>query len=208
MQFFGLLAHSTCLPSQTDLQAACCTTLRPTPTKLQMPRLVPIGVGGESAARLPPLVGMGRHMVAALPVGKDLLFSHPNRHFDNGSLTGLTSAMYLDAAGQPAACPDPGAGLHIKDRSGEGLGGVGGVGEGRQLSAPNCVLWLLRLMLLASLASSWASARQPTLASHAWLTCAPTSHLQATWCRCTSRPRTWASKWARRCRWAEGQLEW
>ncbi|KAI7841449.1 hypothetical protein COHA_004844 [Chlorella ohadii] len=39
-------------------------------------------------------------------------------HFDNGSLTGLTSAMYLDAAGQPAACPDPGAGLHIKDRAG------------------------------------------------------------------------------------------
>lgn len=42
------------------------------------------------------------------------------RHFDNGSLTGLTSAMYLDAAGQPATCTDPGAGLHIKDRAGEG----------------------------------------------------------------------------------------
>lgn len=41
------------------------------------------------------------------------------RHFDNGSLTGLTSAMYLDASGQPAACPDPGAGLHIKDRAGQ-----------------------------------------------------------------------------------------
>ncbi|PSC69333.1 2-oxoglutarate (2OG) and Fe(II)-dependent oxygenase superfamily [Micractinium conductrix] len=40
-------------------------------------------------------------------------------HFDNGSLTGLTSAMYLDAAGQPTACPDPQAGLHIKDRSGK-----------------------------------------------------------------------------------------
>ncbi|KAL4437794.1 hypothetical protein ABPG77_005706 [Micractinium sp. CCAP 211/92] len=39
-------------------------------------------------------------------------------HHDNGSLTGLTSAMYLSAAGKPVACPDPAAGLHIRDRSG------------------------------------------------------------------------------------------
>ncbi|KAL4443947.1 hypothetical protein ABPG75_011684 [Micractinium tetrahymenae] len=40
-------------------------------------------------------------------------------HYDNGSLTGLTSAMYLTAAGEPTACPDPAAGLHIRDRSGQ-----------------------------------------------------------------------------------------
>ena len=48
-------------------------------------------------------------------------------HYDNGSLTGLTSAMYLDAAGQPAACPDPQAGLHIRDRSGGWAGGWGSI---------------------------------------------------------------------------------
>ncbi|KAL4853898.1 hypothetical protein ACK3TF_005139 [Chlorella vulgaris] len=39
-------------------------------------------------------------------------------HTDHGSLTGLCSALYLDAAGQPTACPDPQAGLHVRDRSG------------------------------------------------------------------------------------------
>ena len=57
-------------------------------------------------------------------------------HYDNGSLTGLTSAMYLDAAGQPAACPDPQAGLHIRDRSG---GWVGGRAGGRASGAASAV---------------------------------------------------------------------
>lgn len=51
-------------------------------------------------------------------------------HHDSGSLTGLTSAMYLTAGGEPTACPDPGAGLHIRDRSGRvvqvGVGGGAG----------------------------------------------------------------------------------
>lgn len=39
-------------------------------------------------------------------------------HKDHGLLTGLTSAMYLDANGQQGECKDPGAGLHVRDRSG------------------------------------------------------------------------------------------
>ncbi|KAG2454590.1 hypothetical protein HYH02_000431 [Chlamydomonas schloesseri] len=39
-------------------------------------------------------------------------------HTDHGSLTGLTSAMYLDASGNEVPNPDPAAGLYIRDRSG------------------------------------------------------------------------------------------
>ncbi|PNW86984.1 hypothetical protein CHLRE_02g104100v5 [Chlamydomonas reinhardtii] len=39
-------------------------------------------------------------------------------HTDHGSLTGLTSAMYLDASGHEVPNPDPAAGLYIRDRSG------------------------------------------------------------------------------------------
>ncbi|KAG2486583.1 hypothetical protein HYH03_014753 [Edaphochlamys debaryana] len=39
-------------------------------------------------------------------------------HYDHGSLTGLTSALYLDARGQEVPCPDPAAGLYIQDRAG------------------------------------------------------------------------------------------
>ncbi|KAK9472211.1 uncharacterized protein V1510DRAFT_430685 [Dipodascopsis tothii] len=41
-------------------------------------------------------------------------------HLDHGTLTGLTAAMYLDAAGGPElpASPDPAAGLYIRDRRG------------------------------------------------------------------------------------------
>jgi hypothetical protein len=40
-------------------------------------------------------------------------------HTDHGSITGLASAMYTDAAGNEVACPDPQAGLYIKNRHGE-----------------------------------------------------------------------------------------
>lgn len=39
-------------------------------------------------------------------------------HTDHGSLTGLTSAMFLDAALQPVPCPDPQAGLYARTRRG------------------------------------------------------------------------------------------
>eukprot|EP00128_Syssomonas_multiformis_P017561 Colp12_sorted_trinity150504_noHs@30867 len=39
-------------------------------------------------------------------------------HNDHGSLTGLTSAMYFDKDGKEVPCPDPSAGLYIKDRNG------------------------------------------------------------------------------------------
>ena len=62
-------------------------------------------------------------------------------HYDHGSLTGLTSAMHLDARGHPASCPDSQAGLHIKDRA----GGCGqGLGESmcdfsRRSSCSSCI---------------------------------------------------------------------
>lgn len=40
-------------------------------------------------------------------------------HLDHGSLTGLTSAMYIDESKQPleeTSCPDPDAGLYIRNR--------------------------------------------------------------------------------------------
>eukprot|EP01116_Phalansterium_solitarium_P020949 TRINITY_DN6359_c0_g3_i1.p1 TRINITY_DN6359_c0_g3~~TRINITY_DN6359_c0_g3_i1.p1 ORF type:complete len:267 (-),score=63.14 TRINITY_DN6359_c0_g3_i1:347-1147(-) len=37
-------------------------------------------------------------------------------HNDHGSLTGLTSALYVDAQGHQVACPDPSAGLYIRSR--------------------------------------------------------------------------------------------
>lgn len=40
-------------------------------------------------------------------------------HNDHGSLTGLTAAMYFDAAGNPIPCPDPDAGLFIRSRGGQ-----------------------------------------------------------------------------------------
>lgn len=40
-------------------------------------------------------------------------------HNDFGSLTGLCSAMYLNANGEEVANPDPTAGLYLKSRSGE-----------------------------------------------------------------------------------------
>ncbi|GFR46408.1 hypothetical protein Agub_g7990 [Astrephomene gubernaculifera] len=39
-------------------------------------------------------------------------------HSDHGSLTGLTAAMYIDSAGNEVPCPDPTAGLYIRDRQG------------------------------------------------------------------------------------------
>lgn len=39
-------------------------------------------------------------------------------HNDHGSITGLTSALFLDAAGQPVANSDPKAGLYIRSRAG------------------------------------------------------------------------------------------
>lgn len=39
-------------------------------------------------------------------------------HYDHGSLTGLCSAVYLDARGAQVACPDKRAGLYIRDRGG------------------------------------------------------------------------------------------
>ena len=46
-------------------------------------------------------------------------------HTDHGSLTGLTSAMYLDArGGAEVACPDPEAGLFIRTRTGESGAGL------------------------------------------------------------------------------------
>lgn len=47
--------------------------------------------------------------------------------------------MYLDAAGQPTACPDPNAGLHIKDRAGAAAALRGqGRGRGRMRVGPQC----------------------------------------------------------------------
>lgn len=45
-------------------------------------------------------------------------------HLDHGSLTGLTSAMYLTPEGQEVACPDPNAGLYILTRGGATVKGV------------------------------------------------------------------------------------
>jgi hypothetical protein len=39
-------------------------------------------------------------------------------HNDHGSITGLTSALFLDAAGQPVVNSDPKAGLYIRSRAG------------------------------------------------------------------------------------------
>ena len=39
-------------------------------------------------------------------------------HVDHGCLTGLTSAMFVDAAGREIANPDPQAGLYIRSRTG------------------------------------------------------------------------------------------
>ncbi|KXZ49807.1 hypothetical protein GPECTOR_19g258 [Gonium pectorale] len=50
--------------------------------------------------------------------------THPQRqvwcgwHFDHGSLTGLMRAMYIDASGAEVPCPNPHAGLYIRDRHG------------------------------------------------------------------------------------------
>lgn len=40
-------------------------------------------------------------------------------HSDHGSLTGLTSALYLDAQGREVPNPDPSAGLYIRTRHGQ-----------------------------------------------------------------------------------------
>ncbi len=40
-------------------------------------------------------------------------------HSDHGSLTGLTSALYLDAHGREVPNPDPSAGLYIRTRHGQ-----------------------------------------------------------------------------------------
>lgn len=45
-------------------------------------------------------------------------------HNDHGSLTGLTSAMYLDADGNEVAISDPDAGLFIRNRQSELIKGV------------------------------------------------------------------------------------
>lgn len=42
-------------------------------------------------------------------------------HNDHGSLTGLATAMYFDQEGKQVPCPDEGAGLHVRSRSGEVL---------------------------------------------------------------------------------------
>ena len=39
-------------------------------------------------------------------------------HLDHGSITGLTSAIYFNEAGEEVPNPDPSAGLYIRDRSG------------------------------------------------------------------------------------------
>lgn len=39
-------------------------------------------------------------------------------HLDHGALTGLTSAMYMDASGREISTPDPRAGLYIRSRGG------------------------------------------------------------------------------------------
>lgn len=97
-------------------------------------------------------------------------------HHDNGSLTGLTSAMYLSAAGEPVACPDPAAGLHIRDRSGR----VVQVG----CRAAEGMAWLLRAGHILLLESA--------LMTPAKGACVPFRLLS---------PRiTLASKWARPCR--------
>ena len=40
-------------------------------------------------------------------------------HNDHGSLTALVPAMYLTKDGAEIPCPDPSAGLYIRNRSGE-----------------------------------------------------------------------------------------
>lgn len=50
---------------------------------------------------------------------KDNFSSWCGWHNDHGSLTGLTSAMYFDAEGNPAVNSDPTAGLYIRGRHGE-----------------------------------------------------------------------------------------
>ena len=42
-------------------------------------------------------------------------------HVDRCALTGLTSAMYFDEHGKEVPCPDPNAGLYIRNRGGDVL---------------------------------------------------------------------------------------
>eukprot|EP00741_Cyanophora_paradoxa_P016015 tig00000042_g15461.t1 len=40
-------------------------------------------------------------------------------HTDHSAITGLYSALFLDPEGRPVPCPDPSAGLYIRNRAGE-----------------------------------------------------------------------------------------
>lgn len=53
------------------------------------------------------------------PVSADSASTWCGWHNDHGSLTGLTPAMYFDAAGNEIPCPDPRAGLYIRSRAGK-----------------------------------------------------------------------------------------
>lgn len=55
------------------------------------------------------------------PPSKDVPDENPwcGLHLDHGSLTGLTSAMYMSQDGKEVNCPDPNAGLYILTRGGK-----------------------------------------------------------------------------------------
>ena len=64
------------------------------------------------------------HYFAAEAGGQAASSSWCGIHRDHGSLTGLCSAMFLDADGSEVANPDPDhAGLWIRDREGGWVGG-------------------------------------------------------------------------------------
>lgn len=66
----------------------------------------------------PRVVGLDGAEAKESAEDQDSLFSDwCGWHNDHGSLTGLVPAMYIDANGQEIDCPDPNAGLYIRNRT-------------------------------------------------------------------------------------------